>query len=392
MSAIGGIADLKRGEINFESINKMRIAMTLRGRKRSTAYMGKFVSFVYNSSKENAFENDEDTQPAIFERGGKEYALCVDSSCLYSAALFERYRIDGIDLLGALVGDFSLALYDGDRNMLVLARDREGKRPLYYKIRDGKVYFASEIRGILSAAGELASVSREMISLHISAPMGVYRAANIYTDVSEVLPGECLLFSEFGMSRFRYRDQNERKFSRKSDSKPQHIVEPYVAVCKRSVEESLADALIAFEYPQFDVYMPKLCELLSSAGKCEQKSILYYDPIRRENISYAVERADRLGAFYGIQCVGVTPKRDAMKEKSNEIFFYLYNRFLSLSSAEISLLSDILGKRKLSYLMRRFDESQKKEDTESELRILGMLCQTVMWAETQKLVIRSTVE
>jgi hypothetical protein len=81
-----------------------------------------------------------------------------------------------------------------------------------------------------------------------------------------------------------------------------------------------------------------------------------------------------------------------MNEKSNEIFFYLYNRFLSLSSAEISLLSDILGKRKLSYLMRRFDESQKKEDTESELRILGMLCQTVMWAETQKLVIRSTVE
>ena len=66
MSAIGGIADLRQGQINVDSLCKMRLAMALRGRRRSSAYIGEKVAFMYNSSKQNAFCSDEDKQPAIF--------------------------------------------------------------------------------------------------------------------------------------------------------------------------------------------------------------------------------------------------------------------------------------------------------------------------------------
>ena len=71
MSAIGGIADLKKGEICCDRLLGMSLAMKMRGRKRSSAYIGKEVAFIYNSSKNNAFGEDEDSQPAIFERAGR---------------------------------------------------------------------------------------------------------------------------------------------------------------------------------------------------------------------------------------------------------------------------------------------------------------------------------
>ncbi len=60
--------------------------------------------------------------------------------------LYEERQLGVLDLVD---GMFAFALWDGPRERLVLARDRMGKKPLYYAIVEGKLLFASEIKAIL---------------------------------------------------------------------------------------------------------------------------------------------------------------------------------------------------------------------------------------------------
>ena len=70
------------------------------------------------------------------------------------------YEEMGADCVLKLRGMFAIALYDERQNNLLLARDRMGKKPLYYSLRNGRLHFASEIKAILAVAPELAEVNR----------------------------------------------------------------------------------------------------------------------------------------------------------------------------------------------------------------------------------------
>lgn len=58
-----------------------------------------------------------------------------------------------------LRGMFALALFDERRRRLLLARDRLGKKPLHYAFSNGRLLFGSEIKAILAAAPEFATVN-----------------------------------------------------------------------------------------------------------------------------------------------------------------------------------------------------------------------------------------
>jgi asparagine synthase (glutamine-hydrolysing) len=65
------------------------------------------------------------------------------------------YEERGADFVGALRGMFAFALYDQKRRKLLLGRDRPGKKPLYYAVHRGQLFFASEIKA-LHAVPDLA--------------------------------------------------------------------------------------------------------------------------------------------------------------------------------------------------------------------------------------------
>jgi len=54
----------------------------------------------------------------------------------------------GDDFLRRLEGMFALALYDGAQRRLLLARDRAGEKPLFYRCAGGKLTFASELKAL----------------------------------------------------------------------------------------------------------------------------------------------------------------------------------------------------------------------------------------------------
>jgi asparagine synthase (glutamine-hydrolysing) len=64
--------------------------------------------------------------------------------------LLEAYKHWGTDAFQHLNGMWAAVIYDFRRRQLILSRDHIGKMPLYYSVRNQRLYFASEIRSLLA--------------------------------------------------------------------------------------------------------------------------------------------------------------------------------------------------------------------------------------------------
>ncbi len=75
---------------------------------------------------------------------GESFKSNSDTEVLLT--LYARY---GKECLSMLNGLFAFCIWDQPRESLFLARDRAGKKPLYYHVADGKFAFSSEIKALL---------------------------------------------------------------------------------------------------------------------------------------------------------------------------------------------------------------------------------------------------
>ncbi|MCE9547622.1 MAG: asparagine synthase (glutamine-hydrolyzing), partial [Planctomycetia bacterium] len=67
--------------------------------------------------------------------------------------LVHLYEDEGPEFVRHLVGMFAIALWDARRGRLILARDRLGKKPLYYRLERGRLLFGSELKSLLAVPG-----------------------------------------------------------------------------------------------------------------------------------------------------------------------------------------------------------------------------------------------
>ena len=63
--------------------------------------------------------------------------------------VLQAYRHYGPDFLKYLRGMFALAIWDAEQRLLLIARDRIGIKPLYYRVAQGYIAFASELKALL---------------------------------------------------------------------------------------------------------------------------------------------------------------------------------------------------------------------------------------------------
>ncbi len=67
--------------------------------------------------------------------------------------LVHLYEQCGAAMLDDLVGMFSFALWDANKQCLLLARDRLGQKPLVYRHEPGRLLFASQLKSLLAVPG-----------------------------------------------------------------------------------------------------------------------------------------------------------------------------------------------------------------------------------------------
>ena len=109
----------------------------------------------------------------------------------------------GLDFLDRLDGMFALALYDGQRRRLVLARDRMGEKPLYYAVIGNTLVFASELHALeshpqLKIELDLRSLSQYLALEYVPAPRAILKG------VRKLEPGQYLLLEDGGISTGNY--------------------------------------------------------------------------------------------------------------------------------------------------------------------------------------------
>ena len=73
------------------------------------------------------------------------------SSKTDTEVLIALYIKFGSSMLEKLEGMFALAIWDSIEETLFLARDRYGKKPVYYWVGDGQFVFSSEIRSLIAS-------------------------------------------------------------------------------------------------------------------------------------------------------------------------------------------------------------------------------------------------
>ncbi len=82
--------------------------------------------------------------------------------------LVHLYEERGVGFLEALRGMFAVAIWDARRRRLVVARDRFGIKPLYYRDDGGTLSFASELKALLRQPGFSRDVDLEALQAFLS--------------------------------------------------------------------------------------------------------------------------------------------------------------------------------------------------------------------------------
>jgi asparagine synthase (glutamine-hydrolysing) len=117
--------------------------------------------------------------------------------------LVHGYEEWGDDIVSRLAGMFAFAIWDARGKRLLLARDRLGKKPLFYARTAEGLVFGSDVRSVL-IVGQLRprldedAVPQFLFQRYVNAPRTLYR------DIVKLPPGHLLTHDHAGVATGRY--------------------------------------------------------------------------------------------------------------------------------------------------------------------------------------------
>ncbi|MDO8873690.1 MAG: asparagine synthase (glutamine-hydrolyzing) [Methanoregula sp.] len=152
---------------------------------------------------------------AQLEKRGHHFHSNSDSETIIHA-----YEEFDLEFIKKLRGMFALAIYDRKKELLILARDPIGKKPLYYANYQGCFLFASEIKALLEAGfPRILDKTAFWSYLAYQYPLG---EKTLFQGVQKLLPGHMLILNEKEVIIHKYWDivenvinENEDYFAKK---------------------------------------------------------------------------------------------------------------------------------------------------------------------------------
>lgn len=203
MCGISGILSLNNQKISNEVIKKMNLAMAHRGPDNDSFFeddnilLGhRRLSIIDLSVEANQPMTDNSGRYVIVYNGEiynfkslkntlQNYNFKTNSDSEVLLAAFIEYKEKCVEYLD---GMFAFAIWDKIEKSLFIARDRFGKKPLYYFLDNEKFIFASEIRSILSSGFVKRKISLKGLTDFLRYQT-VHAPETIVENVKMLMPG-----------------------------------------------------------------------------------------------------------------------------------------------------------------------------------------------------------
>src|ERR1700730_2442324 len=135
------------------------------------------------------------------ERDGFRFATETDTEVML--AMYVRH---GAEMLQHLNGIFAFGIWDTRQQVLFLARDRLGVKPLYYSNSGGVLAFASEVKALLPIVGRpkmnIGALSEYLTFLWVPDPM------TLFEGVMKLPPGYCATYDHEGLATRQWWDMH----------------------------------------------------------------------------------------------------------------------------------------------------------------------------------------
>lgn len=149
------------------------VDLTEEGRQPMRSASGRYI-ITFNGEIYNFLRIRADLQTL-----GHQFRGHSDTEIMLAA--FEEWGLEAS--LRRFVGMFAFALWDSAERQLTLARDRLGKKPLYYSLTNGRLIFGSELKALRAFPGFDAKIERRALALlfrrgYIPAPHTIYEGVS----------------------------------------------------------------------------------------------------------------------------------------------------------------------------------------------------------------------
>ena len=204
--------------------------------------------------------------------------------------LWEKY---GTECVHHLRGEFAFALWDDRKEVLFVARDRFGIKPLYYTNQNGRWIFASEVKAI-KALG--VPIEFNDLSVQLAFTYGLNDTQTLFNGISQLAPGYLMSISGKNVNSRKYWDFNYPELGHTSNMAFEEAREEVHRLLYESVALRLRADVSVGIYLSGGLDSSAVAGMaVSLGGKTKKAYTIAFDDERYDETRLASETAKHLG-------------------------------------------------------------------------------------------------
>ena len=138
--------------------------------------------------------------------------------------ILKLYHKFGIDMLKHLNGMFAFALWDASKEALILARDRSGKKPLYFTEMNGNFSFSSELKALFQLPWIKKEIDDKVLYDFLTFN-SVATPHTMFKGISKFKPGHYMVVTKSGIKTYEsFNDLKHKELEFSSEKELEDMV------------------------------------------------------------------------------------------------------------------------------------------------------------------------
>ena len=307
MCGICGIYNKGSTEISEGKIIKMRDIMYSRGPDDAGVYFGEHIGLGHRrlsiidltATGHQPMTNEDKTIWMVFNgeiynfkdlRKKLEELGHVFKSRTDCEVVIHGYEEWGENVFKKVNGMFGVAIWDANKNTLILARDRVGKKPLFYSEHNGSVIFASDIKSVLEGLVTKPEIDYKAMDAYLTY-LNVPHPQSIYKKIKKLSPAHYIVFSKNSTKIERYWFLS---FQNKVYMKEDEYIHKVDELLKSSIKDRLASDVPLGAFLSGGIDSSLVVALMSKLSNNNVRTFsLGFDNQSYNELPYAKKVADR---------------------------------------------------------------------------------------------------